>query len=180
MRKIILFIISLVLSVTAVFAQNFEELYEGYKDVEDVERIKVAPSLFKGISKIMAGVAELSDDMTEEEKEGIKLLENIDEIQLLISEKVDLSKDLKKIKFMKKNNYVLLMESSNADDDIYLYSKDNEKSIFSDVVILIKDKKDKSNLLANIKGNITPENISRLIVITKENCKINSKSKKSK
>lgn len=173
MKKIILTLFSLFITVVSSFAQDFDEIYKKYEDVKGVERIKISSELLKGTAKILAGVAELSSELAEDQKEGIKLLESIDELQLITtdSKSIDFHAALKDSKFFKKNNYKPLMETSDKHQDVWIYSKDNKKDFISDVILVIKEKSDTDRLLAYIKGEIKPENISRLIVLAKERSK---------
>lgn len=179
MKKIILFLTGVFLSLIAANAQDIDQLFKKYKGVKDVDYVQICPGLMKGAAKIIAGLAEFSTDLTEEEREGIKLLESIEAIQLVTANNktVNFQKDLQTSKFLKKNKYQMLLETSNDEQDMQMFSKDKQKDVFSDLLVLVTDKDNKSALLACITGKISPENVSKLIAFAHKQSKKHKKEK---
>lgn len=174
MKKIILLIVSLLISLFLVNAQNVETLFSRYKKEKGVESVKICPKLLKGAAKIIAGLAEFSSDLTEEDREEIKLLESIDEVQFVAANRdtLDFQKELEKSNFLKKNKYKMLLETTDDKKEVQMYSQNGKKDVFSDLLVIITDKDDKGSLLASIKGEIAPENVVKLIELAhKEKCK---------
>lgn len=173
MKKIILLVVGFALSIFFAKAQGTSTLFEKYENREGVERVKICPKLLKGASKILVGLAELSSEFTEEEKEIMSLFCKLEKIEILAAnvDTVDFYKELSTAKFFKKNNYSMLLEVQDGDKEVHIYSSDDEKDCFSNVLLLLKDKDEKGTVLAEIKGEIVAEDFARLIKITKKKAK---------
>lgn len=174
MKKIILIVVSFVTSIIFANGQDIETLFNIYKNTKGVESIKVAPQLLKGAAKIVAGLAEFNSELTEQDKEGLKLLESIEEVQFVVANRdtMDFRKELEKSKFLKKNKYQMLMETTDDKKEIQMYSQNSrKKDVFSDLLVVITDRDDNGSLLASIKGEIDPEDVVKLIELVRKETK---------
>ncbi len=173
MKKIVISALCIVLSVFAVKAQKIENFFEKYKSNKEVEYIHIAPELLKITSKLAALAVFFDEDIPEEDKEVIHLLDDIEEFECMIShnKKVNLQKELKKHKILKSGKYKLLSEVSQKDQNVSIYTQGAKDNTIHNFVVVLEDKDDDATILANIKGEVKLKRIMKIIALSRKKAK---------
>jgi len=154
MKKLIL-IIAVVMPI-ALLAQKtpIDKLFEKYANKDGFTTVNISGKLL-GI----AGQADDSNDATKEmlsKLSGIRILSVDDE---KLTGKLDFYEELNKEGFFDDKKYEVLMEVTEANEVVRFLVKDDGKGKFSDLVLVVGGE---DNVLISIKGNIDPENISKI------------------
>ncbi len=176
MKKIIISSLCVLLTVFSAKAQKIEDFFEKYKSKEDVEYIHIAPELLKITSKLAALAVLFDDDIPEEDKEMIHLLDDLEDLECMISQnkKVNLSKELNKQKIFTSGNYKLLSEVSQKDQNIRVYTQGSKGDIIHNFVVILEDKDDGATILASIKGEVKLEKVMKMIALSRKKAKSNA------
>lgn len=173
MKKLILVIVSFIMGLFSANAQNVDELFEHYEKNKNTDVVEISPMFIKGGAKIIAGLAEFASNITEEEKESIKLLEGLESVRFAFSktDSIDFFEDLTAQKFFKKNNYELLLKKTGGEESIHIYALKGEKELLSNLLYIIKGKTNKGSVLLNVTGNINIEKALKLIALAYKDSK---------
>lgn len=167
MKKLILIIVTFIMGLFSANAQNLNALFEHYEKNKNTDVVEISPTFIKGGVKIIAGLAEFAPNITEEEKESIKLLEGLESVRFVFSktDTIDFFEDLTAQNFFQKNNYELLLKKTGGEESIHIYALKGEKKMLSNLLYIIKGEDNKGSVLLNITGNINIEKVLKLIVL---------------
>ncbi|MCB0503009.1 MAG: DUF4252 domain-containing protein [Bacteroidetes bacterium] len=150
MNKLMTVVLALMISVSSFAGDGFDNLYSKYSGDKEVTSLNLTSSMLKIASKFL----------DKNDAEAKVLLESIESVKLLISEKSNpkLSNDANAM--MKSGGYEDLIKVNDGDDHVRIMVKETG-DIIKDIIVLANDNSD--FVLINIKGNIDPEQVGKVL-----------------
>ncbi|MEZ5023856.1 MAG: DUF4252 domain-containing protein [Chitinophagales bacterium] len=150
MNKLMTVVLALMFSLSSFASEGFDKLYSKYSGDSEITSLNLTSSMLKIASKFL----------DEKDVDSKALLQSIESVKLLISEKGSpkLSADAKLM--MKSGNYEDLIKINDGDDQVRIMVQESG-DLIKDIIVLAEDGND--FVLVNIKGNIDPEQIGKVL-----------------
>ncbi len=177
MKKFSVIVISVLLSIFSATAQNIDDFFAQQKAKDSVEYSKLPNEAIRAmnlVSKIASLASSFSDDIPKEDSKIISLcsniLDDVDDLEFVISknDKVNLQQEFKKLKIDKSRKYKFLGKKTDKTQEITVYGKKAKNKTLENMIVLIADKKNKSTIIANLKGKIKLEKVAEIIELAYE------------
>ncbi len=151
MNTLMTVVVALMISATAYAGDGFDKLYSKYSGNNDITSINLTKSLIKMASKFL----------DEDDEDAKVLLQSIESVKLLVSEKGNhgqLATDAKSM--IKSGNYEDLIKVNDGEDHVRIMVKESG-DLVKEIVIFADSGNDFA--LINILGSIDPEQIGKVL-----------------
>lgn len=181
MKKIILLIVSTLAAALSSQAQNIEDFFEKYKAEDEVRYVHIAPSALSVASKLASLMTYFDSDIPKKDRKIASLLselsDDLDDVDFMFAKNdiINFQSKLKQEDLLASNNYKLLNEVCNKDEDIFIYSQVLEDDIVPSLVIVVADKYNDVTIVANLKGKMKLVKIAEIIEFSDKSSKCKDK-----
>lgn len=173
MKKIILFILTLFLSLMSSQAQTIDAFFQKYKTKKDVKYVNIPPTALKLISKIAVIAFNFNESSTVQDRELTHFISSISndikKVHFMFSKNksIDLQKTIRESNLLDSKNYKLLNMELGKDEDLFIYSDVSEGKTIHNLVFVINDKTNNVSVISSLEGNIELVKIAEFIEATR-------------
>lgn len=153
MKKTILIIAALLLSIITSFAQDGRSIYNKYSDYESVSAVYVSPAMFKLIGKI----PEVNEDI-----DFSSIIKSLNGFYLLSTEDSSVISKMNNDvdKFISSGKYELLMEAKDGQDKVRFYTIGNNDIITG---LVMKAQSNEECTFIYIDGKISQKDLDVML-----------------
>lgn len=153
MKKTILIIAALLLSIITSFAQDGRSIYNKYSDYESVSAVYVSPAMFKLIGKI----PEVNEDI-----DFSSIIKSLNGFYLLSTEDTSVISKMNNDvdKFISSGKYELLMEAKDGQDKVRFYTIGNNDIITG---LVMKAQSNEECTFIYIDGKISQKDLDVML-----------------
>lgn len=150
MNKLMIITFALLISLSSFAGDSFDKLYSKYSGDEEITSVNLSKSLISIMSNFIG-----DDDVAAQE-----LLNNVESLKLLISEKSDSKLSADAHAFVKSGKYEDLVKVNDGGNKVRIMVQENG-DIIKDVVALVESEDE--FIIINLTGNINPKEVGKVL-----------------